>query len=95
MYYDLKETGKRIQNLRKQKNMTQEQLADQLNISVSNLGKIETGRSGASIDLLIEMAFFFGVSLDYMFLGREMQTDALKKQIRLMLGQLIEIEKEL
>ncbi len=27
MYYDLKETGKRIKSLRKQKNMTQEQLA--------------------------------------------------------------------
>lgn len=95
MYYDLKETGKRIQNLRKQKSMTQEQLAEKLNISVSNLGKIETGCSGVSIDLVIEMAMFFGVSLDYILLGRELQTDALKKQIRMMLAQLMELEQKL
>lgn len=95
MYYDLKETGKRIQNLRKQKSMTQEQLAEKLNISVSNLGKIEIGYSGASADLMIEMAMFFDVSLDYMYLGREMQTDTLKKQIRMMLAQLTEIEQKL
>ncbi|MBC5712732.1 helix-turn-helix transcriptional regulator [Roseburia sp. BX1005] len=95
MYYDLKETGKRIKSLRKQKNMTQDQLADKLNISVSNLGKIETGYSGASIDLLIEMAMFFDISLDYMFLGRDMQTDKLKKQIRMMLGRRIEIDQQL
>ena len=95
MYYDLKETGKRIQNLRKQKGMTQEQLAEKLNISVSNLGKIETGYSGVSIDLVIEMAMFFGVSLDYLLLGRELQTDALKKQISMMLAQLMELEQKL
>ena len=95
MYYGLKETGKRKKSLRKQKNMTQEQLADKLNISVSNLGKIEMGYSGASMDLLIEMAMFFDVSLNYMFLGREMQTDKLKKQIRMMLDQLIEIDQQL
>ena len=54
MYYDLKETGKRILNLRKQKSITQEQLAEKLNISVSNLGKIETGYSGVSIDEVIK-----------------------------------------
>ena len=95
MYYDLKETGKRIQNLRKQKGMTQEQLAEKLNISVSNLGKIETGYSGVSIDLVIEMAMFFGVSLDYLLLGRELQTDDLKRQIRMMLAQLMELEQKL
>ena len=95
MYYDLKETGKRIQNLRKQKSMTQEQLAEKLNISVRNLGKIETGYSGVSIDLVIEMAMFFGVSLDYILLGRELQTDDLKRQIRMMLAQLMELEQKL
>ena len=44
---------------------------------------------------MIEMAMFFEVSLDYMYLGREMQTDALKKQIRMMLAQLTEIEQKL
>lgn len=58
MYYDLRESGLRIKKLRKQKGLTQEQLADKLNISTSNLGKLERGRQGLSIDLLIELSIF-------------------------------------
>ena len=92
---DQKKIGSFLKELRKEKDITQEQLAEKLNISVSNLGKIETGYSGVSIDLVIEMAMFFGVSLDYILLGRELQTDALKKQIRMMLAQLMELEQKL
>lgn len=95
MYYDIKESGLRIKSLRKAKGLTQEQLADKLNISTSNLSKIEIGYSGMSVDLSIELAMFFGVSLDFMLLGRELQTDAMKKQIRSMLDQLYELEKQL
>ena len=61
MYYDLRESGLRIKKLRKQKGLTQEQLADKLNISTSNLGKLERGLQGLSIDLLIELYIFFFV----------------------------------
>ena len=95
MYYDLRESGLRIKKLRKQKGLTQEQLADKLNISTSNLGKLERGLQGLSIDLLIELSIFFDVSLDHILLGRELQTDALKRQIHSMLEQLMEIEQKL
>ncbi len=93
MYYDTKESGKRIQDLRKSKGLTQEKLADHFNIGLSTLGKIETGYSRIAIDLLIEMAVFFGVPLDYILLGRETQTDSVKKQIRTIVDQLLELEK--
>lgn len=95
MYYDLKESGLRIKKLRKQKELTQEQLANKLNISTSNLGKLERGLQGLSIDLLIEISIFFDVSLDYILLGRELQTDKLKRQIHTMLEQLMELEQKL
>ena len=69
MYYDQKECGKRIAKLRKEKGLTQKQLAEQLNISTSNLGKLERGLQGVSIDLLIEIGFFFSVSTDYLLIG--------------------------
>ena len=50
--YDIVETGKRIQKLRKEHGDTQEQLAEKLNITPNHLGKIETGKRGASIELL-------------------------------------------
>jgi DNA-binding XRE family transcriptional regulator len=95
MYYDQKKSGARIQRLRKQRCLTQERLAEKLNINASTLGRLERGRQGASIDLLIEMAMFFEVSLDYILLGRETQTDALKRQIHAMLEQLLELERKL
>ena len=56
MYFDSYITGKRIQQLRKTKGLTQEQFAAKLNISDRHLGKIERGEGTASIDLLVEVA---------------------------------------
>ena len=44
--------GKRVKSLRKQKGMTQEQLAEKADISASYLGHIERGTRCASIDTL-------------------------------------------
>ncbi|MDD3221003.1 MAG: helix-turn-helix transcriptional regulator [Lachnospiraceae bacterium] len=95
MYYDIKESGLRIKSLRRAKGLTQEQLADKLNISTSNLSKIEIGYSGMSIDLLIELALFFEVSLDYIILGREIQMKAVRKQVHSLIEQMQELEKQL
>ena len=63
--------GIAISALRKMRGMSQEQLAEKLNISTSNMSKIEIGYSGISIDLMIELAFFFKVSFEYILLGEE------------------------
>ena len=95
MYYRQKESGKRIKELRSNIGLTQEQLANQLNISVSNMGKVEIGYSGISIDLLIEIAMFFGVSTDYILLGKEFGAVKLKDQIGAVIEQLNELRKGL
>ena len=43
MRHDLKECGKRIQQLRKERGLTQEQLAEKLNVSQNTIAKIEAG----------------------------------------------------
>lgn len=95
MNYDLKKSGKRIQTLRKECGMTQAQLAERVGISADNLGRIERGLQGVSIDLLIELASFFAVSMDYIALGREMQTDTVKTMIRSAIELLMELEQSL
>ena len=70
MYYDLKESGKRIKKFRNDLNMTQEILADKLGVTRESVGKIERGQVGASIDLLIELCVLFDTTLDYLVLGR-------------------------
>ena len=71
MYYDQKESGKRIKALRKKHGLTQEKLAEQLGIAVNTVARIEIGNRGISIDLAIELAVRFDTTLDYIFLGRE------------------------
>ena len=44
MIYDTLEIGRRIQKLRREKGLTQEQLAERLNVSTVHLAKIETGK---------------------------------------------------
>lgn len=60
-----------IMFLRKREGMSQLQLASKLNIGPSAIGMYEQGRRTPSIDLLIDMANLFGVSLDYLITGKE------------------------
>lgn len=70
MYHQFEEIGKRIRRLRRSAGFTQERLADELNISLDHLGKIETGKHRCSLDILIDIADLFDVSLDQLILGR-------------------------
>lgn len=62
--------GERIAQLRKNRSMSQFQLAKTLNIATSTLGMYETNRRKPNMEMLEKLADFFGVSIDYL-LGRE------------------------
>ncbi len=70
MNYDILEIGRRIQRLRKERELTQEQMSERLNISTVHLAKIEAGKRGCSLDILIDITMFFGISLDYLVFGK-------------------------
>ena len=70
MNYDIEKCGKRIRQLRIQKGLTQEKTANALNIDQSFYGRVETGKKGCSVDMFIQLSILFGVSLDYLILGR-------------------------
>ena len=81
MYFNTKEIGARIQKLRQEKHLTQEQLAEQLHISENHMGRLEAGMRGCSIDLLIDLAAFFDVSTDYLILGREYRNQPAREAV--------------
>lgn len=58
--------GAKIKLLRKEKKITQEELAEYLHISSQAISKWETGASSPDIDLLPKLAIFFGTSLDHL-----------------------------
>ena len=74
MYYDIKESGERIRQLRIQSRRTQEMLAKELGIDRSLLSHIEAGKRGCSVDLFVRLSDFFDVSLDLLILGKDQHT---------------------
>lgn len=65
------EFNEKLQELRKQKNLTQEQLAEQLYVSRTAISKWESGRGYPSIDSLKEISKYFSVSLDELLSSEE------------------------
>lgn len=58
------EIGKNIRNLRRNKDMTQEEIAELLNVTVSAISQWESGKTMPDITLLPKLAIIFGVSTD-------------------------------
>lgn len=58
--------GDRLKELREDANMTQEQLAEKLNINKSSISSYETNSKMPSVDKLVKIADIFKVSLDYL-----------------------------
>ena len=56
----------RLTNIRRSKGFTQKQVADGIGISEVGLQNYENGRRKPAFDILISLADFYDVSLDYL-----------------------------
>ena len=93
MDYNMAKTGERIRQLRIKSGLTQEKVANLLNVDQSFYGHIETGKKGCSVDLFIQLSAFFGVSLDYLILGKvlgDLPNEADLKQLKTNIDDLID-----
>lgn len=63
--------GEKIYNLRKKKNLSQEDLANILNVSRQTISKWETGESNPDIDKIVPLCNFFEISTDEFLKGRD------------------------
>lgn len=66
------EFHEKLQELRKQKNLTQEELSEILFVSRTAISKWESGPGYPSIDSLKAIAEFFGVTIDELLSNREL-----------------------
>ncbi len=94
MYFDAEEFGKRVAALRQEKGFSQIRLAEEINVSRNHMSYIERGQRVPSLDLMIEMADYFGVSLDYLVLGRSLSPDRARCRAALLeaIGLLTDLE---
>ena len=66
------EFNQKLQELRKQKNLTQEELAQQLFVSRTAVSKWESGRGYPNIESLKAIAEFFDITIDELLSGEEL-----------------------
>ena len=94
-YFDATEFATRLSNLRKAQGMTQEAMAEALNISLEHLSKMERGKRKPSIDLVVAMACYFHVSTDYLLMGKNHDMVDSRTKLLDVITQLTEIAKSM
>lgn len=73
--------GEFLRELRKGKGLTQEQLAEQFNISRRSVSRWETGSNLPDLDILIEMADYYGVELKEILNG-ERKSEKMNEELK-------------
>ena len=73
--------GSFLKTLRKEKNLTQEQLAEQLGVSNRTISRWETGNNMPDISLLTEIAEFYDVSIPELING-ERKSEEMQEEVK-------------
>ncbi len=89
--------GENIKKYRKSLNLSQEELAEKLNISPKHLSNIERGRKFASAELIGKIALELGISVSSLFFDEKKlkNEDKIKKIKKVIDKELSKTKKEL
>lgn len=69
------EFNNRLYEFRKQKGLSQEELASRVNVSRQTVSKWEIGESAPDMEKLVALSELFDISLDELVLGKKTVTD--------------------
>jgi transcriptional regulator with XRE-family HTH domain len=78
---DMMKIGKNLQELRKEKGMTQEQLAEHFNVARRTVSRWETGSNMPDLDLLMEISDLYQVDLREMLNGERKSEVIMNKEM--------------
>jgi len=70
--------GDNIRKIRKEKGLTQKEVAAKLNTYPTNINRIENNKYTPSVTVLMKIAELFEVSIDYLVTGKEDKLDDIK-----------------
>ncbi len=72
-----KDCGKFISELRKEKNLTQKQLSEKLNVSDKAISRWETGKGFPDVNSLLALSEFFSISVNELLAGKRIEEEKL------------------
>ena len=82
---DLVQIGKFIAELRKEQNLTQEQLGEKVGVTNKTVSRWENGNYIPPADILLAMSQLFDVSVNEILSGKRLLAEEYKKQQKLIL----------
>lgn len=82
MKLDFIKIGEQIKKARKEKGLTQEQLAEQTDLSITHISAIETAYSGFSVSTLVNIAAVLGISTDWLLFDGQEISSCVEHQIK-------------
>ena len=85
--------GEFLRNLRKEKGLTQEQLAEQFNVSRRSVSRWETGSNLPDLDILIEMADYYEIEVKES-LEWERESEKINEELKETVLKVAEISNE-
>lgn len=71
--------GDRLKELRKEHNLTQEDIAKMFNVTNNAVYSWEVGKSQPSIEIIKKLAEYFGVTVDYLLCFTQKDADNLER----------------
>lgn len=83
--------GKFIAECRKEKNLTQLQLAEKLNISNRAVSKWETGKSCPDVSIMMELCGILGINVNELLTGERIIMENYQKKAE---ENLVELQKQ-
>lgn len=100
-----KQIGKNIQIIRKERSLTQEQLAELVDVTKDHISHIETGSGKISLNLVLDLCHVLSVTPNDILLGEYLVTpmenylfhekqDEINKEDKLLLQQIYEYMKQ-
>ncbi|MCR5229404.1 MAG: helix-turn-helix domain-containing protein [Solobacterium sp.] len=90
---DLIKIGAFLQELRKEKGLTQEQLAEQTGVSRRTVSRWETGNNMPDLDILMELSDFYAVDLREILNG-ERKTERMNEELKETVMQVADYSNE-
>ena len=81
MEFNQKLFGQQIQEARMTRGITQEEFAEEIDVSPSYYQKLERGVRTCSLDILVTIAEHLNVSTDYLLTGKRSSTKEIKKAL--------------
>lgn len=95
---DTKMVGSFLKKLRKENNMTQEQLGERIGVTNKTVSRWETGNYMPPVESLILLSDIYGISINEILAGKRLEMDELKEvadeNVTKVLGELEAINVE-